>query len=168
MRALRAFTLVEILIVVVLLGVLAAVVIPTVARSGITARESALAADLSMLRRFVLIYKSQHLEVSPGYPNGNTAAVPTGADFVAQATLSSDMNGQTAAVGTPGFDFGPYLSRIPVNPMNDLDTIEMVANGAAFPAAANNSHGWIFKPETGEIRADNTGTSDTGTAYYDY
>ena len=168
MRARKAFTLVEILIVVMLLGIMAAIVIPAIGKSGLAARESALASDLSLLRRFVLIYKSQHQEISPGYLNGNPAAVPTGAVFLAQATLSSDMNGQTAAIGTAGFPYGPYLSRMPANPMNGLDTVEMVANGAAFPAAADNSHGWICKPETGEIRADNSGASDVGTAYYDY
>ena len=168
MRAARAFTLVEILIVVVLLGVLAAIVIPAVSKSGTTARESALASDLSLLRRFVLIYKSQHLEVSPGYPNGDPGAAPTGAAFLAQATLSSDMSGRTAAVGTAGFNYGPYLSRIPVNPLNNLDTVQMVANGAAFPAVGDDSHGWTCKPQTGEIRADSTGTNDQGTAYYDY
>jgi prepilin-type N-terminal cleavage/methylation domain-containing protein len=168
MRQARAFTLVEILIVVVLLGVLAAIVIPSVAHSGTAARESALASDLALLRRFVLIYKSQHLEVSPGYLNGNTAATPTEAAFVAQAILSSKAGGQTAARGTADFNYGPYLSRIPANPFNNLDTIQMVPNGSPFPAAADGSHGWIFKPETGEIRPDNPGTSDQGRAYYDY
>jgi len=168
MRAAKAFTLVEILIVVMLLGILAAVVIPAVGKSGMAARESALASDLSLLRRFVLIYKSQHQEVSPGYPNGDPGAAPAGATFTAQATLSSDVSGRTAAIGTAGYNFGPYLSRIPVNPLNGLDTVEMIANGAAFAGAADSSHGWIFKPETGEIRPDNTGTNDQGTAYYDY
>lgn len=168
MRAARAFTLVEILVVIVLLGIMAAIVIPAIGRSGITARESALASDLSLLRRFVLIYKSQHLEVAPGYPNGDPAAAPTGAVFTAQATLSSDMHGQTAAIGTAGFRYGPYLSRVPVNPLNNLTTVEIVANGAAFPASGDDSHGWVFKPETGEVRADNSGANDRGLAYYDY
>jgi len=168
MKATRAFTLIEIMIVVVLIGVLAAVVIPTVARSTLTARESALACDLSLLRRFVLIYKSQHLEVSPGYPNGDATAMPTGDAFVAQATLSSNAAGRTAPKGTAGFDYGPYLSRIPTNPLNDLDTVAVVANGAAFPASADGHYGWIFKPETGEIRPDNAGTDDGGTPYYDH
>lgn len=168
MRQARAFTLVEILIVVVLLGVLAAIVIPTVSHSTTLTRETGLASDVGLLRRFVLIYKSQHLEVSPGYPNGDTTATPTGVVFVAQATLSSNAAGQTAARGTPGYNYGPYLSRIPTNPLNDLDTVQIVPNGQAFPAAADGSHGWIFKPETGEIRPDNTGTRDNGTAYYDY
>jgi prepilin-type N-terminal cleavage/methylation domain-containing protein len=168
MRHARAFTLVEILIVVVLLGVMAAIVIPTVAHSTTLTRETGLASDVSLLRRFVLIYKSQHLEVSPGYPDGDMTATPTGEVFVAQATSSSKASGQTAARGTPGYDYGPYLSRIPVNPLNDLDTVQMVPNGQAFPATADGSHGWIFKPQTGEIRPDNVGTNDKGTAYYDY
>jgi hypothetical protein len=82
--------------------------------------------------------------------------------------LSSKATGQTAAVGTAGFSYGPYLSRIPANPFNLKDTVETLANGQAFPAAADNSHGWICKPQTGEVRPDNTGTDSGGTAYYDY
>ena len=166
MKRARAFTLVEVLIVVVLLAVLAAIVVPTFSQATTPAKESALASDLGLLRRFVLIYASQHLEVAPGYPNGNTAVAPTNATFRDQAMLSSNASGQTAAVGTPGFSFGPYLSRIPVNPFNGKDTVEMLANGQAFPAAADNSHGWICKPETGEIRPDNTGSMPGGTTYY--
>jgi len=168
MKAAKAFTLVEILIVVVLLGIMAAIVIPSVARSGSTARESALASDVSLLRRFVLIYKSHHLEIAPGYPNGNTTASPTGDVFMEQATLSSNAGGRTAAVGTPGFPYGPYLSRLPANPLNNLSAVQMVSNDTPFPAAADDSHGWICKPQTGEIRPDHAGTNDRGIAYYDY
>ncbi|MBN1510219.1 MAG: prepilin-type N-terminal cleavage/methylation domain-containing protein [Sedimentisphaerales bacterium] len=168
MKRARAFTLVEILIVVVLLGVLAAIVVPSFSNATTPAKESALASDLGLLRRFVLIYASQHLEVAPGYPGGNPAAAPTDAAFRDQAMLSSDVSGQTAAVGTPGFPYGPYLSRIPANPFNGKDTVEMLANGQAFPAAADDSHGWICKPQTGEIRPDNTGSTGRGVAYYDF
>jgi prepilin-type N-terminal cleavage/methylation domain-containing protein len=168
MRRARAFTLVEILIVVVLLGVLAAIVIPTIGKSATTARETTLAMDLNLLRRFIPIYTSQHLEIPPGYPGGNPAAAPTEQAFLDQATLSSNMYGQTAPRGTPGFPFGPYLSNIPRNPFNDLATVEILANGAAFPATADGSHGWICKPISGEIRPDNTGSDDAGKQYYDY
>jgi len=164
----KAFTLVEILIVVVLLGVLAAIVIPAFANSGTLAREATLATNLKLLRRFALIYTSHHLEVAPGYPNGDTSVAPTDQTFRDQAMLSSDAHGQTAPRGTAGFRYGPYLSKIPTNPFNGLATIEMLGNGQNFPAAANDSHGWICKPETGEIRADNTGTDDAGRAYCDY
>ena len=168
MKKARAFTLVEVLIVTVLLGVLAAVVIPTVANSTTSAKGSALATDLQLLRRFILVYTAHHLEVAPGYTNGNTTAAPTEQAFVQQATMSSNAGGQTAAVGTPGFNRGPYLSRTPVNPFNNKSTIQMLGNGENFPANADDSHGWICKAATAEIRADNSGTDSNGKQYYDY
>jgi prepilin-type N-terminal cleavage/methylation domain-containing protein len=167
MKRARAFTLVEILIVVVLLAILAAMVIPSMSKGTTMAKESALASDLGLLRRFVLLYASQHLEVAPGYPSGNTAATPTDQAFEDQATLSSNTNGQTAAVGTPGYKYGPYLSKVPVNPFNKKDTVQMVANDQAFPTA-DDSDGWICKPQTGEFRPDNTGTNSRGVAYRDF
>ena len=168
MRTARGFTLVEILIVVVLLGVLAAIVIPAVAQSGTAARESTMAVNLNLLRRFILVYKGQHLEVAPGYPNGNTAAQPTQQAFYDQAELASNSSGQTAAPGTPGFNRGPYMAAVPANPFNGLSTIQMLPNGQNFPAAADDSHGWIYKAETGEIRADCTGSDGSGKSYYSY
>ncbi len=168
MKKARAFTLVEILIVVVLLGVLAGVVLPLIAGGAISARESALACDLQMLRRYVLMYRAQHLEVAPGYPNGDTTAAPTAQAFFDQMTMSSNAGGQTAAVSTPGFPRGPYLMKMPVNPLNNMDTIEMLADGANFPANGDDSHGWIYKAATAEVRGDNTGANDAGKAYYDY
>jgi general secretion pathway protein G len=168
MRKAKAFTLVEILIVVVVLGILAVLVIPALAGHGTAAKGSALATDLKLLGRFALIYKAQHLEVAPGYPNGQILQPPTEQAFIDQATLSSNSSGQTAAVGTPGFNRGPYLGKIPANPFNGLSTVQMLGDGDAFPANADDSHGWIYKAATSEIRADNTGTDETGTRYYDY
>ncbi len=164
----RAFSLVEILIVVVLLGVLAVVVIPMVSGSTISAKESALATDLSLLRRFILVYKCQHLEVGPGYPNGQTSANPTEQAFIDQATLSSNNAGQTAPIGTAGFERGPYMQKIPMNPLNKKSSVQMLANGVDFPASGDDSHGWIYKAETSEIRADSDGADSNGKLYYDY
>jgi prepilin-type N-terminal cleavage/methylation domain-containing protein len=168
MKKPRGFTLIEILVVVVLLGILAGVVLPHIAKGAISARESALASDLQMLRRYVLIYKAQHKEVAPGYPNGDTTQAPTQQAFLDQMMLSSDSDGNTAAVGTAGFPRGPYLMRMPVNPLNNKDTLEALADGAAFPANGDDSHGWIYKAATAEIRADCSGSNDDGKLYYDY
>ena len=168
MRKERAFTLVEILVVVVLLGILAVIVLPLVANSSISAKESALALDLQMIRRYVLVYKTQHREVGPGYPDGDTTQAPTEDVFIAQTTMSSKPSGETDAVGTAGFVRGPYLMKIPVNPMNNISTVQMLGNAEDFPANADDSHGWIYKASTSEVRSDSTGTNDSGKAYYDY
>jgi len=168
MKKAGAFTLVELMIVVVLLGVLAAIVIPAVANSTSSAKESALATDLQLLRRFILIYESQHLEVGPGYPDGDVTQAPTEQVFIEQATMSSNAGGQTAAVGTVGFNRGPYMQKIPVNPFNGMSSVQMLADGEAFPAAADGSHGWIYKAATSQIRPDNIGTDQNGKRYYDY
>ena len=168
MKKAKAFTLVEILIVVVLLGILAAIVIPAFAGGAMSARSSALAQDLRILQRFILIYKSQHMEIAPGYANGNTANAPTEQAFIDQAILSSKTAGQTAAVGTAGYGRGPYLMKIPTNPINNLNTVQMLADGQDFPANADNSHGWIYRAATNEMRSDCTGTDTKGTAFYTY
>lgn len=168
MRRTTAFTLIEILVVVVLLGILALIVIPAIASSTISAKDSALATDLNLLRRLILVYKSQHLEVGPGYPDGDTTQAPTEQTFVDQVTMASNNSGETAAPGTAGFNRGPYVMRVPSNPFNNLNSIQMLGDSEEFPAEADNSHGWIYKAATSEIRADNTGADQSGKQYCDY
>ena len=167
-KKIRAFTLVEILIVVVILGILAAVVIPLASGSVISSQESSLGIDMQLLQRFVLIYKVHHLDIAPGYPNGQTSSTPTEKAFVDQATLVSNDLGQTDSIGTEGYERGPYMQRIPVNPLNKLRTIQMLGNSESFPDEGDNSHGWVYKASTGEIRPDSPGTDDNGKRYYDY
>ena len=168
MKGTKGFTLVEILIVVALLGILAGVVLPTVTDGVMSAKRSALKQDLQVLRRFILIYTSHHVEVGPGYAEGNASAAPDEGAFVDQATLASTASGQTAAPGTEGFNRGPYLLRIPANSLNSLSTIQMLGNDDDFSAEGDDSHGWIYKATTGEIRADSPGTDINGARYYDY
>ncbi len=168
MRRARAFTLVEILVVVVLLGIMAAIVVPAFAGWTTSARRTTLAMNLSLLRRFIPVYTGQHGETHPGYPNGDLSADPTAQAFVDQATLSSTKDGATAPRGTPGYPLGPYISNVPPNPFNKLATVGLVANGGNFPAAADDQYGWLYNPATGEIRADNTDIDPRGIPYYDY
>ncbi len=167
MKNAGAFTLVEILIVVVILGILAATVITMASSSAISAKESVLATDLQLLRNFILIYKCQHIEVVPGYPGGVITATATQQAFIDQATLSSTSAGATAPVGTPGYERGPYMQMIPINPLNNGNRSVKVISGTAFPPA-DNSTDWIYLPELLAIKANSTGADSNGKSYYEY
>src|ERR1043165_1264222 len=99
----RAFTLIEILIVVVILGILATIVIPQFSNASQNARENTLKDELRYLRTQIVVYKAQHHDVAPGYPNGDATATATSADFVAQMTKPTNEFGVTNPSATPIF-----------------------------------------------------------------
>ena len=114
----RAFSLIELVIVVVIIGIIAAIAIPRLSRGVEGAAESALIADLAVVRGAIDHYVTEHI----GDP-------PTGGSFVAQMIQYSDINGNTSATKTGLFIYGPYLRAIPVNPYLGPDT-EALANQA--------------------------------------
>lgn len=153
MRAKSGFTLVEILIVVVILGILAAIVIPQFTDASTQAKESSLAADLQMLRSQIELYKIQHNDNVPG---AGTATL------VQALTQYTDVDGALAAVQAPGNGvYGPYMQRIPTNAFNDDNTI---TEAATDPGTAGDT-GWFFNTTTGAIRPDDTLSCPDGTAH---
>jgi len=152
MRAKSGFTLVEILIVVVILGILAAIVIPQFTEASTEAKESRLVSDLQTMRSQIELYKIQHNDALPG---AGTAS------FADALTKYTDVAGALAAVQAPGAGvYGPYLQKIPTNPWNDFDTVRI--DGAA---AGANTDGWRFDSTTGDFRADDNMSCADGTAH---
>lgn len=162
------FTLIEILIVVVILGILAAIVVPQFSNASLVARENTLKDDLRYLRTQVMVYRAQHTDVSPGYPGGNPATSPTSAAFLDQMTQYTDAAGSSSPTQTATQKLGPYLSKMPNNPINGLTTVLVLADGAAIPTAPTNTYGWIYQPKTQTFLSDATGTDRDGTRYFDY
>jgi general secretion pathway protein G len=154
----KAFTLVEILIVVVILGILAAIVLPKFSNASAEARASMLADDLRLFRSQIEIYKEQHMGIPPG---------PDASTFCNQMTMASNAAGQTAAPGTAGFTFGPYFSQMPANPINGKNTVQIIAAGS-FPTAADDANGWVYQPSTLIFNADCAGSDDAGKSFFDY
>src|SRR2546430_15907905 len=127
----QGFTLIETLIVVVILGILATIVVPQFSNAAVNAKENTLKDELRYLRTQVVVYKAQHHDVPPGYPNGDQTASATGPDFVAQLTKPTDETGITNTASTAVYKFGPYLSAMPSNPLNNHTAASIVANPVA-------------------------------------
>ncbi len=145
-RRQSGFTLVELLIVVIILGILAAVVIPQFNTASSEAKESALVSNLATIRQAVELYKVQHDDEFPPL-----------ATFVEQMTSSTDEDGDTA-----GTKYGPYIrNSFPTNPINGESDVITLA------AAANDASGWQYDEGTGEFRSSAAGTGPSGTAYFD-
>ena len=112
----KGFTLVEILIVVIILGILAAIVIPQFTSASQDARRSSLASTVQSVRSQIELYKLQHGDELPDLNGGGDGAWTV---FTKKTNLAHSI--------TPAADeqkFGPYMQSIPVNGLTDSSTIE--------------------------------------------
>jgi general secretion pathway protein G len=162
------FSIVEIILVVTILGILAAVVLPGFQNHTSNAKESAVKSNLKTIRSHLEVYRLQHRGFPPGYINGADAPIAT---LELQLTATSTVTGavSTSKVPVDPFLYGPYLKKIPENPYNDLSTIAYVDGGTDFSAAADGtSSGWLYKRETGEFKVNWTGNDSGGIPFYNY
>lgn len=118
----NAFTLIEVLIVVIIMAVLAATIIPQFADSTNDAKKSALDYNLHTMRSQVELYK-MHAGSYPATLSDLTSTTPDG--------------------------FGPYVDAVPQNPFNGSAAEAAVG---AVPAGPNGSgEGWLYMNTTGRI-----------------
>jgi general secretion pathway protein G len=159
------FSLVEILIVVMIIGILAAIAIPKFSNASQTARVNALKEDLRLMRTQISVYKSQHA-ANPGYPGGDTQQEPTAAVAADQLLKFTDGNGNVSDTQSNIFRWGPYLDAIPKNPVNGEAGFKILGPAEAF--VADGTTGWLYQPLTGTFKANIVGVDDTGRTIIDY
>ena len=146
----KAFALFELMIVVAILGILAAIVLPMFQVNVTEAKEAAAKDNLRILRNTIEFYAAQHGGIPPGYPGNNPNFSPAPVVFRAHLTV------------------GGYLRKIPTNPFNNLNTVNVLSNSTNLPAQPTGKYGWIYKPSSKTIKLDWPGTDSKGTPYYDY
>ena len=153
------FTLIEILIVVILLGILATVIIPQVSVSSDDAKLNTLKTNLANMRSMIELYYYQHSNTYPGLavPTTKPADISTIADtFAGQLTRYSDATGNISNSGTSEFPYGPYVKAdIAINPFNNLNdvTIDNSEDDITEKASGGAGTGWKFYAKTGVLLA---------------
>lgn len=164
-RKSRGFTLVEILIVVIILGILAAIVIPQFTDASTEARKSSAASTLHTIRSQIELYKVQHDDRVPVLVDYATAA-----DGAATWTNMMRYSNQTATTysdtkdATNGVIYGPYFQQPPVNPVTNSSKVR-IADAAVednhTEATPVDNYGWVYVSTTGEIYAVEKTSSGT-------
>lgn len=141
----KAFTLIEVLIVVVIMAILAAVIIPQFSSATSDAKRSTLEFNTHTLRSQIELYRVHH----GSYPTISNSDLPQ----LWQATNAA------GDIGTPGpsYPYGPYLTTgIPANPYNNSNKVVAVATPGQKPTAVvSGGAGWQYDETTGNIYPNN-------------
>lgn len=150
----QGFSLIELVIVVVIIGIIGAIAIPRMSRGAAGASDSALVANLSVLRNALDLYAVEHAN---NYP--------------ALATISDQLTKRTKADGSVddgsgvagGYIYGPYIRSIPPLPVGDEK-----GNNTFTDSSGTVGAGWVYNATTGEVTANSAGSDDAGKAYASY
>jgi len=152
-----AYTLVEVLIVVMLLSIVAMAVIPEFVGASEDAREAAVLTDLATCRRQIQLYALHHGGRAPHVDEFGSKDTDS---FVARLTQRTDPDGKLNSSGV----CGPYMLEWPVNPYCDSDATgrQITFAKSALPPLDGTS-GWYYSTKTGLLHS-NCGVNPDGSA----
>ena len=140
----KAFTLVEILIVVIILAILAGVTIPQIVGVTDVSRETNLKENLSKIRAQLQVYRNQH------------DAFPAGDEFADQMTRYTNSQGEVADTEDEDHRYGPYLEQMPSNPVTGDGTVRTATDAGQHYPPGDADAGWWYNEVTGRFYADLT------------
>jgi len=163
----EGFTLIEMLVVVIILGILAMIIVPQISVSTDDARLNSLQTNLNSIRSAIEVYAAQHANRYPGtYSQADgTTAVTTDAEakaaLLAQLTQFTDVNGMVSGTKTATFKYGPYLKTgsLPLNPFNESGDVLCDFDQGDITAArapAGSGEGWQYFAPIGVFFANDS------------
>jgi len=145
------FTLVELMIVVSILGILAAIVLPEFRGHIQQAKEAAAKDNLRTLRTAIERYAADHNGVPPGYPGDDPTGIPTQKIFTSEFMNNSE-----------------YFISPPENSFTGSSFTILLTNDQEFPTEPTDLSGWLYKASSKTIRLNTSGVDSQGIPYFDY
>ena len=149
------FTLIEMLVVVIILGILAMIIVPQITVSTEDARKTTLQQNLGIMRNSIETYAAQHRNRYPGVYSEADGTTLTASDALAKAALMAqltqftNLDGRVQATKYATYKYGPYIKTgtLPTNPYNDnfdvvVDFDQNDITTARAPAGAG--EGWQY------------------------
>lgn len=153
----KAFSLVELVIVVAILGIIAAIAIPRISSSSRSASDSAVRANLQTLRNSIDWYYSEHRNTFPGVKTagGELGAAGSSDAFINQLIYYTDAAGAVSLSKDALFPYGPYIRgdypAVTVGANAGNATVTISADVGALTGDTTDGTGWKFSTATGLI-----------------
>lgn len=141
------FTLIELAVVVMILGILAAIAVPRMIGTSQAATENSARQSLSTIRTAIDTFSAEHAGVLPG-ADGQ------------QATFKSDMTNYLRGADFPSSPLGEAKN----------DQIRMVTGTGSISTGIGQTaatHSWAYQFETGDFCINSKDLSNDGVTTYD-
>lgn len=133
-----AFTLVEVMIVVVIMAIVVGAVIPQFTDTAQDARTSGALVNVSLMRKQLELYKQHHNGLYPAQL----------ADLALRSDAAGNIGTSTAHV------YGPYIREVPINPFTSSAKVTPAASNPPSSASGAADAGWFYHAASGGVWID--------------